>query len=296
MKALRWIGLGLAGLLGVIVVLVLVLHLIGSSRMANAPEVDVRTIPVPTDAEAVARGEYIVNNISGCAGCHGENLGGAAFFEGVPFGNVPAPNLTGSGAGSSYSEEDWFRAIQHGVAADGRTITPFMPSARFTGMSDEDVAAVVAYLQTVPAADNGLGERDLAFPGTIIFGVLAYGDMPVNAIEHEAVGGSAPAFGKTAEYGEYLTTIAVCTDCHGPDLAGAVDPEGPQGPNLTPGGSLGNWTEEDFMTLFREGVKPSGTAVSEEMPWEFYSGMNDEELGAIWLYLQSLPAQETAGN
>jgi hypothetical protein len=48
--------------------------------------------------------------------------------------------------------------------------------------------------------------------------------------------------------------------------------------------------------LFREGVKPSGTAVSEEMPWEFYSGMNDEELGAIWLYLQSLPAQETAGN
>jgi cytochrome c553 len=214
----------------------------------------------------------------------------------MPFGYVPAPNLTSSGVGGSYTEEDWLRAIQHGVAADGRTIAPFMPSTRFADMSDEDVAAVIAYLQAIPAADNGAGERELAFPGTVIFGVLGYGDMPVSVIDHEAVGGAAPAFGKTAEYGEYLTTIAVCSDCHGPDLSGAVDPNGPQGPNLTPGGSLGEWTEEDFLRIFREGVKPSGEAVSEEMPWQFYSGMSDDELGAIWLYLQSLPAQETAGN
>jgi mono/diheme cytochrome c family protein len=290
MKVLKVIGLGLAGLIGLIVALAIVLHFVGSGKLANAPDVVVRTVPIPTDAEALARGEHLVTSISGCAGCHGPNLGGEIFFEGSPFGYVPAPNLTSGGVGANYGEEDWFRAIQHGVAADGRTILPFMPAAKFASMSDEDVAAVIAYLQTVPAADNGFGERELAFPGTIIFGVMAYGTMPVSIIEHESVGGTAPAFGKTAEYGEYLTTIAVCADCHGAELTGATDPNGPQGPNLTPGGSLGAWTEADFVTLFREGVKPSGTAVNEEMPWDFYSGMNDDELGAIWLYLQSLPA------
>ncbi|MFZ0549139.1 MAG: c-type cytochrome [Candidatus Promineifilaceae bacterium] len=297
MKILKWIGLGLVVLIGLVVVLALVLNFVGSNKMANAPEVTVRPISVPTDADTIARGEYIVHNISGCAGCHGENLGGGEFFDGPPFGYVPAPNLTSSGAGSNYqSAEDWLRAIQHGVAADGRTIAPFMPVTAFSQMSDEDIAAVIAYLQTVPAADNDVGTRKLSFPGPIIFGVLGYSDMPVSTVDHDSVGGTAPTPGKTAEYGKYLTTIAVCADCHGPDLTGAVDPNGPQGPNLTPGGSLGAWTEEDFLTLLQTGVKPSGTAVSDEMPWEFYSGMNDDELGAIWLYLQSLPAQETAVN
>jgi cytochrome c553 len=294
MKGLKWVGIGVVGLLALIIIVGLFLHFAGSRRMANGPVVEVRSVSIPTDADSIARGDHLVNNVSGCAGCHGENLGGTPFFEGMPFGYVPAPNLTSSGVGANYSDEDWLRAIRHGVAGDGRTIAPFMPSLAFSKMSDEDVAAVIAYLRTVPPADNGAGERELAFPGTIIFGLAGYGAMPATVIDHEAVGGAAPEFGKSAEYGEYLTRIAVCADCHGSDLAGQTDPNSPQGPNLTPGGSLGEWTEADFLRLFREGVKPSGTAVSEEMPWQFYSGMSDDELGAIWLHLQSLPSQESA--
>jgi mono/diheme cytochrome c family protein len=287
MKVLKWIGLGLVGLIGLIVILAAVLHFVGSGKMAKAPEVAVRTIPFPTDAETLARGQHLATSVSGCAGCHGSNLGGEVFFEGAPFGYVPAPNLTSSGVGANYTEEDWLRAIQHGVAKDGRTIAPFMPALAFSKMSDEDIAAIIAYLQTVPPADNNVGKRELAFPGTILFGVMGYSSMPVSLIDHEAVGGTAPEFGKTAEYGRYLANIAVCADCHGPDLTGQTDPNGPQGPNLTTSGELSSWTEADFLNVFRQGVKPSGVALSEEMPWEFYAGMSDDELGAIWLYLQS---------
>lgn len=30
--------------------------------------------------------------------------------------------------------------------------------------------------------------------------------------------------------------------------------------------------------------------INEEMPWKYFGQMSDEELGAVWLYLQSLPA------
>lgn len=295
MKVLKWVGLGLAGLLALVIVLALVLNFVGSGRMSKASEVAVRSLEIPQDAETLARGEHLVTSVSGCAGCHGENLQGEVFFDGAPFGYIAAPNLTSSGAGANYkTADDWLRAIQHGVAADGRTISFFMPAIAFSNMSDQDIAAVIAYLQTVPPADNNVSKRKIAFPGTIIMGVMAYGDMPVSVIDHESVGGTAPEAVKSAEYGQYLTTIAVCADCHGAGLTGQTDPNGPPGPNLTPGGSLGGWTEENFLTLFRTGVKPSGSAVSEDMPWEFYNGMTDDELGAIWLHLQSLPAQETA--
>jgi hypothetical protein len=61
-------------------------------------------------------------------------------------------------------------------------------------------------------------------------------------------------------------------------------------PNLTPGGELGFWSEEDFFNAIRTGVTPSGHQLDPEfMAWPSYSKFYDEELQAIWLYLQSLP-------
>jgi mono/diheme cytochrome c family protein len=290
-RILKTILIVFGALAALLVVLVIILNLVGSSRLKNSPEVAVQTVPVPTDAEALARGEHLVHSVSGCAGCHGENLGGAVFIDEQPIGYVAAPNLTaGNGCvGATYTPEDWTRAIRHGVGGDGRTLV-FMPSQQLAALSDSDLGAVIAYLQTVPPVDNDLGEPAFGFVGTLIFGVMGYGAMPVNVIDHESVGGSGPAQGVTAEYGQYLVTIAVCRDCHGTDLAGQTDPNAPQGPDLTPGGELGSWSEDDFLTLIRTGTTPEGRQVSEEMPWQFYRNMTDEELQAIWLYLQSLPA------
>jgi hypothetical protein len=34
-----------------------------------------------------------------------------------------------------------------------------------------------------------------------------------------------------------------------------------------------------------------GQQLSTEMPWQYYSVMSDDEVQAIWLYLQTIPAQ-----
>ena len=290
-RILKIILIVIGGLAALVVILAVSLYLVGSSRLKNAPEIAVQSVQIPTDAEALARGEHLAHSVSGCAGCHGENLGGAVFIDEQPIGYVAAPNLTAGtgGIGGTYTNEDWFRAIRHGVAGDGRTLT-FMPSNRLAALSDSDLGAIIAYVQTVPPVDNDMGKPEYAFVGTLIFGVMGYGSMPVNVIDHEAVGGSGPVEGVTVEYGDYLAHIAVCQDCHGTEFAGQTDPNAPQGPDLTPGGALGSWSEDDFMNLIRTGTKPDGSQVSEEMPWQFYRNMTDEELQAIWLYLQSLPA------
>jgi len=66
-------------------------------------------------------------------------------------------------------------------------------------------------------------------------------------------------------------------------------------PNLTPGGELASWSEVDFFTAIRTGVTPSGHKLSEEMPWQNFGQMTDDELKAVWLYLQSLPALPQGG-
>jgi hypothetical protein len=64
-------------------------------------------------------------------------------------------------------------------------------------------------------------------------------------------------------------------------------------PNLTPGGPLVDWTEDDLFTAFRTGVIPGGRTLLDDMPWRTYSAWTDDEISALWMYLQTLPALET---
>jgi hypothetical protein len=59
MKIAKRVGLGLGGLIILVVVAVFALNLVGTSRIQNGPEVAVQAVTVPTDAEALARGEHL---------------------------------------------------------------------------------------------------------------------------------------------------------------------------------------------------------------------------------------------
>ena len=286
-RVLKWIGIGVAGLVGIIVILAGVLHFVGSGRLQKAPDVAVKTVEVRNNDETLARGEHLAT-ISSCNGCHGMDLSGTVFNDEAPMGYLPASNLTSGagGIGMTYTAEDWARAIRHGVGADGRPIM-VMSSHHYAEYGDDDLAALIAYLQSVPPVDNELGERNVPFPGTIIFGMLAYDDVTaVNKIDHAAVGGeNAPEMGATAVYGEYLVNIASCGSCHGENLAGQTDPNGPQGTDITMDGELQSWSQDDFITAMRSGIAPGGREVNPEMPWRAYAQMTDVELGAIWAFL-----------
>jgi mono/diheme cytochrome c family protein len=87
--------------------------------------------------------------------------------------------------------------------------------------------------------------------------------------------------------GGYLIHLG-CQDCHGENLAGMAPSEDgpPGGPNLT--GVSQRLTEEQFVTLLRTGAYPDGHALSEDMPWQEFEKLSDDDFRALYAYLASL--------
>jgi mono/diheme cytochrome c family protein len=169
-----------------------------------------------------------------------------------------------------------------------------MPARIWYQLSDEDLGALIAYLKNIPSVDNEFPKRKIgpAFRLMLTLGLAPVSEAPL--IDHSASRPSAPQPGVTLEYGEYLALG--CTACHGPNMNGGtirdLNGELVTALNLTPGGELQGWSEEDFITALRTGETPSGHVMSEIMPWRYVGQMTDKELQAIWLYIQSLPALE----
>lgn len=295
-KFLKWVGIILGSLVGLLVIAGVVLYVLGTAKLDKKYDVPVEALTVPTDELAVARGEHLAT-IFFCVRCHTENLGGDLYFDIPGMLSIPTPNLTtgAGGIGSSYTEEDWVRAVRHGVGRDGRALF-IMPSKSFHYLSDADLGAIIAYIQSLPPVDNSLPERSVELLGRVMMGAGMVPPFAVDQIDHNKPIPPAPAQGVTAAYGEYLSRT--CTECHGENLNGA--PFGPPGqevptPNLTPGGELLVWSEEDFMNTMRTGITPSGHSMNEEMPWKYFGQMTDDELKALWMHLESLPALEQGG-
>ena len=297
-KILKWIGIVLGSLIGLLVLAFAVLYIIGTvqwNKLHGKYDVPAETIAVPTDQASIARGEHIAT-IRMCRHCHMDNLGGQT--AGAPaIVTLVVPNLTSGagGVGTTNTDEDWVRAIRHGVGQDGRGLV-LMPSRVFNYLSDDDLGALVVYLKSLPPVDNEQPATDLGPIGRVM---LALGQLPpeiipnVTMIEHDAPRPVAPEPGVTVEYGKYLATT--CTLCHGSNLNGQTVREGPNvyvALNLTRGGEMKGWSEEQFITTMRTGVAPNGHQLKDVMPWKYFGQMTDYELKAVWLYLQSLPALE----
>ena len=294
-KLLKWIGIILAGLLGLLIVAAVTLYFVGGAKLNKKYDVPVETVSIPSDATAIQRGEHLAT-IFLCTRCHSEDLSGQVYFEEPGLLSIPTPNLTAGdgGVGSYYTEKDWVRAIRHGLGPDGRALF-FMLSNAYQYLGEKDLSALIAYLKSIPPVDNKLPERRIEPLGDLMMGAGLFPPFPADQIDHSRPVPVQPLAGATAAYGEYLSHT--CTECHGTNFNGA--PFGPPGqevftPNLTPGGELGFWSEQDFFTSLRTGRTPSGHQLNEEMPWKYYGQMTDEELRAIWLYLQSLPKLEQA--
>ena len=295
-KVFKWIGIVLGSLIGLVLVAGLVLFLIGNSKLNKTYEFEPSNITIPTDATSIEYGKHRAESL--CQGCHGADLGGIkTWFDGGPLGTIDSANLTSGEGGFGReitSDEDYVKAIRHGVDPSGKPI--FMPAVAATSfLSDDDLGAIIAYIKSVPPVDRVMEGGQFKPLAKVLFavgGILP--PLPVEVVSHE-VHVTAPVRGATVEYGEYLVNTNDCRVCHGPQLNGGQFPDPTIDlitPNLTPGGELGFWTEEQFNNSIRTGLKPSGNQMSDHMPWKEYRNFYDEELKAIWLYLQSLPKLE----
>jgi cytochrome c553 len=296
---LKWGGVLITGLVTLISMALLVLALMGFSKLNARYDNPVAAIQVAGTAAQIARGEKLANT---CSSCHSPGnelpLSGSNFgvkFDMPPLGTLYAPNLTPSGDIKDWTDGEVIRAIREGVHKDGRSLL-IMPSDNFRNMSDNDVQALVAYLRSQPNTGGPTPANQLNLLGAVFMNLSDFrtAQQPVGSV-------TAPQPG-TSAYGKYLVDFMGCRSCHGDRLQGKVDngqPGPPPGPNLTQ--IVPQWTEEQFMTFFNTGHLPGGGMVptvtlpneltEPRMPWPTTRAVaTDDELRAMWLYLHSLPA------
>jgi mono/diheme cytochrome c family protein len=286
----RIAGASLLGVMALVALGIALVYAISEVRLRAHYEVAVTSPTIPSDAASIERGRHLASAATHCSGCHGADLSGLTLVDAPPFLLIP-PNLTRGegGVGSSYTTEDWVRAIRYGVRPDGTPIQ-IMPAYNYHALSDADLAAIIAYVQSAAPVDNDPGRTELRLLGRLLM-LAGELQLPADRIPPHASRAPVPPAGRTAEYGRYLAVIGNCADCHGANFAGqaAVIPGEPPPPNLTRGGELGTWSEAEFIAAMREGITPSGRPISTAMPWELTGKLSDDELGAIFRYLQSLP-------
>ena len=261
-----------------------------------------------SEKDRVKRGRYVFALAGGC-GCHTAeggptNAGGRPLK--TPFGTFYGTNITPDpthGIGK-WTDKELIDGIRLGMRLDGSVMSPVMPYPAFSGMSDEDVSALVAYLRTLPAVAWANQPHNVSIPlssvGNRIWHWLFFTQTTAPV--------QAPQEG--IERGRYISEhIAHCQECHTPrtlwgtldrsrDLAG--NPSGIDGevtPNITPDREtgVGEWSEDDMVSLLKTGFLPNMDNVQglmalviEGVPEGGYKDMTDADALAVTQYLKSV--------
>ncbi len=290
-KILKWTIGSLATLIALLLIAYGVIYYKTEQSFNKTYSVNAAKIQIPTDAASIADGEHIIST-RGCQDCHGKDLSGKVFIDDPGLGRVVASNLTSGkgGVGKVFSDEDWIRAIRHGIGPDNKSLM-VMPSQEFNSINNSDLAKIIAYLKSLPAVDNELPDHNLKPLARILYvaGPLA-GITPAAMIDHTAKPEESNTPAVTVSYGKYLAVT--CTGCHGADFKGKEMeiPGMKPSANITSTGNVGKWTEEQFMHVLKTGMRPDGTQLdNKDMPWQMTKNFTDDEMKAIYMFLQSLP-------
>jgi mono/diheme cytochrome c family protein len=272
----RIVLMGLAACLAIVVAAVVVVHLLGERILDRSYTIAAHAPALSEDAASLAHGERLAR-ICGCPGCHGKELEGAIFGEHPLLGRLVAPNLTR--LARQYSTVDLVRSIRHGVKPDGRSVV-LMPSSMFAALSDEDLAAIIAYVRSRPLVDNSYPDTWI---GLVPRWMMARGKWQTEAaqIDHDAAHLASAKTLEGVERGTYLAAIA-CPECHGLDLEGRPG----EAPPLS---VIAGYTVEDFRRLMRTGVPIGGRKLDlmAEVAVERFTQFTDEEIDALYAYLRS---------
>lgn len=287
----RRIGMTVAIVLALLTAAIAIVYGLSERRMRRVYRIAATELPARSDSAALARGRHIADAIGKCAECHGEDFGGKVMSDDALLGRLVGVNLTrGRGGIGDLTDADLERAIRHGIGPDGHPLL-FMPAEAFQRMTDDDLAALIAYLRTLPPVDRAMPPSRPGPLARTLFLTVGYPLVPAELVAHDRPRPAVPA-GVSVEYGEYLATIGGCRSCHGSELRG----DGmPGAPDLTRT-RIASWTEGDFMRALRQGTRPDGSAIDPlKMPWVATGRMTDDEVRAVWAYARSLAPTAQAG-
>jgi mono/diheme cytochrome c family protein len=268
---------------------------LGERKMQRRVEVKLDAVPYRSDAATIERGKYLYVSRN-CAECHGATGAGKDVVNDGKGLLIHAPNITPSAgaAVAAYTALDWTRTIRHGVKPDGRPAI-VMPSEDYARFTDDDVAAVVAYVRQLPPAAGPGATIAFPLPVKALYAAGLVKDA-AERIDHTLPPGQPVPEGVTVAHGAYVANT--CIGCHGEHLSGGkipgAPPDWPAAANLTPGegSALANYPNADAMiAMFRSGKRPDGSAVSPVMPFAGLQAMSDTDVRALYLHLKSVPAR-----
>ena len=217
----------------------------------------------------IRRGEYLVRGPAHCAACHTPKdaasaadsgglppLSGGRAFRGDPFGVIYSKNLTPepeTGIGR-YSDAQIARMLRWSVRPDGKaSVQLLMP---FANLSDGDLTAIISYLRAQPVGRNPVPKNQFTLIGKVVKSF-------------------APVF-------KPRTDIA---------RAGADPSIWFVTPNITPAHDSALTKLPDRETFVARFQKGGVHHLGSPMPWEAFGQMSAEDVGALYEYLRSLPAQ-----
>ena len=294
-RFLKWVGYIVGGIVAIILMCVGVVYGVTSARMSKTYPTRAETIAVPTHPAAIERGRHLTIAVGKCTDCHGDNLAGKMISDDPVFARLWSANLTRGkgGVGATYTDNDYVRSIRYGVRANGKPLI-FMPSEAYYHFNDSDLGAVIAYVKSMPPVDQETPKPSIGPIARILSVLTPFPLVPARMIDREAQRPAPVAIGVTKEYGEYLLKTGGCTSCHNSHLSGGNAIQGVKVANLTPAG-IGKWSEADFTKALRTGVRPDGRILSAVMPWPYTKFLTDDEIKAMWMYLQSLPPRQAGG-
>lgn len=128
---------------------------------AYGPPVD--HVTAPERGVTVEYGAYMAGPVSHCMECHSpigpqgpeidpDHLGVGGFEFHGPWGVSVAPNLTSDPEDgiANFTDAELATMIRTGVRPDGSHMLPPMPYGYFARMTDDDLAAIIMYLRTLP--------------------------------------------------------------------------------------------------------------------------------------------------
>jgi len=296
MKLLKIFFRLVAGMVTLVAALVGSAYFFSNRAMAAAWDVTPAAVTTLMDSATIAHGRHVAET-RGCFDCHDRDLSGRVVFDALPaMGRLAGPNLTSGrgGVADSYSDADWVRSIRDGVGPDGKSLV-FMPSYEYRAIGPRDLGALISFIKASAPVDE-----DAVSP---VFGPVArvlymFGKFPLvsaELVDHDDTRFSQPEEGRTVEFGAYMATS--CVGCHGPSFSGGKvpggDPSWPPAANLTPHSSgLAGWGFADFEAFAKTGRTPDGrTLDASVMPWPLLGAYTEDELPALWMYLQALPAK-----
>jgi len=281
-------------------------------NVGSAPGLTVERTP-----ERVKRGEYLANHVTLCIDCHSTRdwsrfsgpplsgtlgKGGELFDQKFGFPGVYySKNITPAGI-SRYSDGELFRVITTGVSKEGKALFPVMPYHYYGRMDQEDIYSIISYIRTLTPINNIVPESVSDFPMNLI----------INTIPSKAELTVKPPETDVVNYGKYLVNAAACLECHtkfekgklvaGTEFGGGREFPFPDGSivrtgNITPDEEtgIGRWSENEFLDIFHTrsdsatlAKKLEPEAFNTMMPWTMYGKMRNEDLKAIYAYLQTV--------